>query len=123
MQSTASQTPRNLVLIYRESKMVEEIAEEVIEERKKGWVVPAASVEAMRAEDAELFKETFIAMHDYNMHGAVDVKTLSPAARVLFKIFKETMDANVRRYEAIKKRNQENGKKSKGRGRKTNAYR
>ena len=83
--------------------------------------MPVASVEALRNEDAELFKEAFLAMHDYNMSGGVDVSVLSPAARVLFNMFKETMDANARRYEAIKKRNQENGKKSRGRGRKVNA--
>ena len=44
------------------------------ETKKTGWVVPADSVEAMRDEDGALFKEAFIAMHDYNMYGTVDVK-------------------------------------------------
>ncbi|MBQ8465306.1 MAG: hypothetical protein IJ545_04775 [Alphaproteobacteria bacterium] len=89
-------------------------------EKKKGWVVPAASIEALRNEDAALFKEAFLAMHDYNMNGNVDTSALSPAARILFISFKQTMDANTRRYEAIKKRNQENGKKSKGRKKNNN---
>lgn len=80
-------------------------------EKKRGWVVPAASVEALRSEDAALFKEVFLAMHDYNMAGRLDTSTLTPAARVLFNVFKETIDANVRRYEAIKKRNQETAQK------------
>jgi len=75
------------------------------DDKKKGWVVPAASVEAIRHEDGELFKEAFLAMHDYNMGNDVDIMQLSPAARVLFMSFRETMDANVMRYEAIKKRN------------------
>ena len=83
---------------------------EETEKKKTGWVVPADSVEAMRDEDAVLFKEAILAMHDYNMYGAVDVKTLSPAARILFNSFKNAMDANARRYEAIKKRNQETAK-------------
>lgn len=83
------------------------------DEKKKGWVVPAASVEAIRNEDGDLFKEAFLAMHDYNMGNEVDIMALSPAARVLFMSFRETMDANVMRYEAIKKRNAENGKKHK----------
>jgi hypothetical protein len=83
---------------------------EDIEKKKTGWVVPADSIEAMRDEDADLFKEAILAMHDYNMHGAVDVKKLSPTARVLFNSFKNAMDANARRYEAIKKRNQETAK-------------
>lgn len=86
---------------------------EDIERKKTGWVVPADSVEAMREEDAALFKEAFIAMHDYNMCGAVDVQKLSPAARILFNSFKNAMDANARRYEAIKKRNQETAKSRK----------
>lgn len=83
---------------------------EDIERKKTGWVVPADSVEAMRDEDADLFKEAILAMHDYNMYGTVDVKKLSPTARVLFNSFKSAMDANARRYEAIKKRNQETAK-------------
>nr|DAH27377.1 MAG TPA: hypothetical protein [Bacteriophage sp.] len=83
---------------------------EDIERKKTGWVVPADSIEAMRDEDADLFKEAVLAMHDYNMYGAVDVKKLSPTARVLFNSFKGAMDANARRYEAIKKRNQETAK-------------
>lgn len=83
---------------------------EEIEKKKTGWVVPADSIEAMREEDAGLFKEAILAMHDYNMRGTVDIKTLSPAARVLFNSFKNAMDANARRYEAIKKRNQETAK-------------
>jgi len=80
-------------------------------EKKKGWVVPAASVEALRGEDAALFKEVFVAMHDYNMAGSLDTSSMTPAARVLFNVFKETIDANMRRYEAIKKRNQETAQK------------
>ena len=83
---------------------------EETEKKKTGWVVPADSVEAMRDEDADLFKEAILAMHDYNMYGAVDVKKLTPAARILFNSFKNAMDANARRYEAIKKRNQETAK-------------
>ncbi len=95
---------------------------EEVEKKKTGWVVPADSVEVMRNEDGELFKEAFIAMHDYNMCGAVDFQKLSPAARILFNSFKNTMDANLLRYEAIKKRNQENSKgKRKSGGRKGNA--
>jgi len=89
---------------------------ETEEKKKTGWVVPSASVEAIRFESAELFKEAFLAMHDYNMGNDFDASTLSPAARVLFMSFRDTMDNNARRYEAIKKRNQENGRKSKGRG-------
>ena len=83
------------------------------ETKKTGWVVPADSVEAMRDEDGALFKEAFIAMHDYNMYGTVDAKSLSPAARVLFNSFKNAMDANARRYEERCRHNQENGKKNK----------
>lgn len=83
---------------------------EDIERKKTGWVVPADSIEAMREEDADLFKEAVLAMHDYNMYGEVDIKALSPTARVLFNSFKNAMDANARRYEAIKKRNQETAK-------------
>lgn len=84
-------------------------------EKKKGWVVPIAAVEAMRTEDAELFKEAFLAMHDYNMTGSIDVAAMSPAARVTFNLFKETIDGNMRRYEATKKRNQEIAKSRKPR--------
>ncbi|MBR3676560.1 MAG: hypothetical protein IKN71_05455 [Alphaproteobacteria bacterium] len=84
-------------------------------EKKKGWVVPVAAVEALRSEDAELFKEAFLAMHDYNMNGDVDMTAMTPAARVLFSLFKETIDGNMRRYEAIKKRNQETAKSRKPR--------
>lgn len=94
---------------------------ETEEKKKTGWVVPAASVEAIRSESAELFKEAFLAMHDYNMGNDFDASALSPAARVLFMSFRDTMDNNARRYEAIKKRNQENGRKSKGRGGKKDA--
>lgn len=86
---------------------------EETEKKRTGWVVPADSVEAMRNEDGELFKEAFIAMHDYNMGGVVDTSSLSPAARILFNSFKSAMDANARRYETIKKRNQENAKSRK----------
>ncbi len=90
------------------------------ETKKTGWVVPADSVEAMRDEDAALFKEAFIAMHDYNMYGTADVKNLSPAARILFNSFKNAMDANARRYEERCRRNQENGKKNKGKKKNAN---
>ena len=85
------------------------------ETKKTGWVVPADSVEAMRDEDGALFKEAFIAMPDYNMYGTVDVKSLSPAARVLFNSFKIAMDANARRYEERCRRNQSIAKNRKPR--------
>lgn len=87
---------------------------EQIEDKKKGWVVPITAVEALRDEEAELFKEAFLAMHDYNINGSIDTIKLSPAARVLFNAFKSAMDANTKRYEERCKRNQENGKKNKG---------
>lgn len=87
---------------------------EETEKKKTGWVVPADSVEAMREENGDLFKEAFLAMHDYNMRGTVDISVLSPAARVLFNSFKSAMDANARRYEERCRRNKENGKKNKG---------
>ena len=54
------------------------------------------------------------------MYGTVDVKSLSPAARVLFNSFKNAMDANARRYEERCRRNQENGKKNKGKKKNAN---
>ncbi len=96
------------------------MVEEKEEKKKNGWIVPVDSVEALRGEDAELFKEAFLAMHDYNVSGAVDVSTLSPAARVLFNSFKNAMDANARRYEERCRRNQENGKKNKGKKKNAN---
>ena len=88
--------------------------------KKTGWVVPADSVEAMRSEDGDLFKEAFLAMHDYNMHGSVDVSGLSPPARILFNSFKPAMDANTRRYEERCQRNQKNGRKNKGKAKNDN---
>lgn len=82
--------------------------------KKTGWVVPADSVEAMRSEDGDLFKEAFLAMHDYNMYGKTDISALSIGARVLLNSFKNAMDANSRRYEERCQRNQKNGSKNKG---------
>lgn len=88
---------------------------EQVERKRSGWVVPAASVEAIRDEDAELFKAAILAMHDYSMGKAADTSSMTPAVRVLFNSFKETMDSYARRYEAIKKRNQETAKTRKPR--------
>lgn len=91
---------------------------EEAEKKKNGWVVPADSVEAMRQENGDLFKEAFLAMHDYNMHGEVDISQLSPAARILFNSFKNAMDANVRRYEERCQRNRAIAKNRKPRKKK-----
>ena len=91
------------------------MVEEKEEKKKVGYVVVAESIEAIRNENAELFKEAFLAIHDYNMEGSIDVSSLSVGARILFNSFKKAMDTNSRRYEERCKRNQENGKKSKGR--------
>lgn len=91
---------------------------EETEKKKTGWVVPADSVEAMREENGDLFKEAFLAMHDYNMRGTVDISGLSPTARVLFNSFKSAMDANARRYEERCQRNRDIAKNRKPRRKK-----
>ena len=91
------------------------MVENEVEKKRSGWVVPVASVEALRNEDAALFKEAMLAMHDYSIGRKMDMADMSAAARILFYSFKEQMDANTRRYEAIKKRNQETARTRKPR--------
>lgn len=90
------------------------MVEEKEEKKKTAYVVLAESIEALRDERAELFKEAVLAIHDYNINGAVDLETLSDGARMLFKSFRKGMDFYANKYAAKIKRNQENGRKNKG---------
>lgn len=92
------------------------MTEDIEQDRKKtAYVVIAEAVEAIRMEDPALFKEAMLAMHDYNLTGAVDLEALSPAARVFFNSFRKGMDFYVQKYQAKVKRNRENGRKNRGR--------
>nr|DAG88544.1 MAG TPA: hypothetical protein [Herelleviridae sp.] len=90
------------------------MVEEKEEKKKTAYVVLAESIEALRDERPELFKEAVLAIHDYNINGDIDVETLSDGARMLFKSFRKGMDFYANKYAAKVKRNQENGKKRKG---------
>lgn len=89
------------------------MVEEKEEKKKTAYVTLAESIEVLRDEPAELFKEAVLAMHDYNVNGDIDVNTLSVGARMLFKSFRKGMDFYASKYAAKVKRNQENGKKRK----------
>lgn len=85
-----------------------------LEKKRAAYVVIVEAVEAIRSEEPALFKEAMLAMHDYNLTGAVDLEALSPAARVFFNSFRKGMDFYAQKYEAKVKRNRENGKKNRG---------
>lgn len=89
------------------------MVEEKEEKKKTAYVVLAESIEALRDERPELFKEAVLAIHDYNINGEIDVEQLSDGARMLFKSFRKGMDFYANKYAAKVKRNQENGKKRK----------
>lgn len=98
------------------------MVEDKEDKKKPAYVVLVESIEALRDERPELFKEAVLAMHDYNVNGTIDTDSLSDGARLLFKAFRKGMDYYANKYAAKVKRNQENGRKNKGKkGRVDNA--
>lgn len=101
--------------------MVEEDKEEKEEKKEKtAYVIPADSIEALRDEKPELFKEAVLAIHDYSVSGEIDLDNLSDGARMLFKSFRKGIDFYANKYAAKVKRNRETAKKRKPRKAATN---
>ena len=76
-------------------------------------MIPADSIEALRDEKPELFKEAVLAIHDYSVSGEINLNSLSDGARLLFKSFRKGIDFYANKYAAKVKRNRETAKKRK----------